>query len=265
MFTFICPQCGGALNEMPLGEFRCQSCGATLPAELPGQAASVEKAQDSEHVAEIHLWPKHSASPLPPEPTTPEVKIRRSDHTETLAVLALLLPLVAQGLALACRFDSWRIQMALSWGTIVVTALVLAVDAAFLGTKDLQGTHRNGPVAVFFGMLFIWIIGYPLAFFRRRHFGQPNLGPLAILVAGFFVAVPFVQQYMASRVVGGDVATCTSAEVKAMVEDMIRQSPKGQLVQSVGQYRETHYDRATQTRTGECQVKTTTGEFAVTY
>src|SRR5260370_1265879 len=184
MATFACPQCGDALNEMSLSDRRCQSCGATLPDEAAGQPASaVATPQRSEHVAEFDLPPHYPGSPLPQESTWPEAKIRRSDHGETLAVLALLLPLVAQGVVLACRFDSWGIEMALGWGTVVVTALVLAVDAAFLGTIDLQGTPRSSPIALFFGLLIIWIVCYPVAFFRRRHFGRPNLGPLALVVA----------------------------------------------------------------------------------
>jgi hypothetical protein len=40
-------------------------------------------------------------------------------------------------------------------------------------------------------MLFLWIVCYPVIYFRRRHFGRPNLGPLAFLVAVFFVALWF--------------------------------------------------------------------------
>src|SRR5262249_7867430 len=172
MATFACPQCGEALNEMALSDRRCQSCGATLPDEAAGPpAATAEPGQRSEQVADFDLLPKYPGSLLPAESIAPEAKIRRSDQGETLAVLGLLLPLVAQGLALACHFDSVGIGLALGWGTVVVTALMLAVDAAFLGTIDLKGTQRSGPVALFFGMLVIWIICYPVVFFRRRHFG----------------------------------------------------------------------------------------------
>ena len=154
MATFACPQCGGALNEMSLSDRRCQGCGATLPDEAAGQPASaVETPQPSEHVAEFDLPRHYPGSPLPQESTWPEAKIRRSDHGETLAVLALLLPLVAQGVALACRFDSWGIELALGWGTVVVTALVLAVDAAFLGTIDLRGPLVAAPSRFSLGSL----------------------------------------------------------------------------------------------------------------
>jgi hypothetical protein len=241
---------------MALSDRRCQSCGTTLPDEAAGHPASaVEPTPPSQHVGEFELVPKRPGSLAPLEPIAPAANIRRSDQGETLAVLALLLPLVAQSLALACHFDSVGIAMALGWGTIVVTALLLAVDAGFLGTVDLQGTQRCSPVALFFGMLLFWIIGYPVAFFRRRHFGRPNLGPLALLVAGFFVAAPFVQQYIAFGVVGG-APTCTSREVIAMVDDLIRKSPVGPSVLSISGHREISYDRASQTRKGQCLVQT---------
>jgi hypothetical protein len=191
--------------------------------------------------------------------------VRRSDQGETLAVLALLLPLLAQGLSLACHFDSLDAEMALSWGAVVVTALVLAVDAALLGAVDLQGTRRSGPAALFFGVLLLWIICYPCAFFRRRHFGRPNLGPLAVLVAGFFVAAPWLHNYARFGGAGDGVPTCTSREVIGMVDDMVRQGPVGPSVQSIGGHRETGYDPVSQTRKGECLVKTPTETITVTY
>jgi hypothetical protein len=90
MAAFACPQCGDTLNEMGLRDRRCQSCGATLP----DQTLAVATPQRSEHVAQFDLLPNHPGSPLPLESTWSEVKIRHSDNGETLAVLALLLPLV---------------------------------------------------------------------------------------------------------------------------------------------------------------------------
>ena len=166
MATCVCPLCG-AVNQTGLSDRRCWGCEATLPDEA---ASAAETPQHSEQVAEFDLVPKYSGSPSALESTFPEQKIRRSDHGETLAVLALLLPLVAQGLALASPLDSLGFQTALGLGTVFVTALVLAVDAAFLGTRDLQGRQRSNPGALFFGMFCLWIVFYPVAFFRRRHF-----------------------------------------------------------------------------------------------
>jgi hypothetical protein len=266
MAIFACPQCGDPLNETALSDRRCQSCGAILADEAAGQRASaVEVPLRSEHVAEFDLVPKHRGSALPLGPTWAEANIRRGEHGETLAVLALLLPLVAQGLILACHFDSVGIELALGWGTVGLTALVLAVDAACLGTTDLHGIQRSSPVALFLGMLLFWIIFYPVTFFRRRHFGRPNLGPLALLVAGFFVAAPFLHNFARFGIAGDEVPTCTSREVIGMLDDLIRKSAVGHSVQSISGHRELSYDSANQIRKGQCLVKTQTETITATY
>jgi hypothetical protein len=104
-----------------------------------------------------------------PEPAWADAKIRRSDHGETLAVMALLLPVLAIAVTFAWHFNSLGIELAIGWGTVAVTALLVAIDAAFLGRVDLGGTERAGPIALFFGMCFLWILGYPVAFFRDIH------------------------------------------------------------------------------------------------
>jgi YD repeat-containing protein len=90
-------------------------------------------------------------------------------------------------------------------------------------------------------------------------------GPLAILVVAFSFAAPFVQQFMAFGVFGGDPPTCTSREVIAMVDDMIRKSPLGPSVQSISGHREISYDPASQTRKGQCLVKTQTETVPASY
>jgi hypothetical protein len=251
---------------MARSDRRCHSCGAILPDEAavqPVPAADVP--QGSEHVGEFDLVPKPRGSAMPPGPAWPEARIRPNEHGETLAVLALLLPLVAQGLILACHFDSVGVELALSWGTVLVTALVLAVDAGFLGTTDLRGTQRCSPGALFLGMLPLWIVFYPVAFFRRRHSGRPNLGPLALLVAGFFVAVPLLHDYARFGVAGDGVPTCTSREVTGMVDDIIRKSAVGPSVQTISGHREISHDPVNHIRKGQCLVKTRTETLTATY
>jgi hypothetical protein len=114
-------------------------------------------------------------------------------------------------------------------------------------------------------MLLLWIVFYPVAFFRRRHFGRPNLGPLALLVAAFFVGVPFLHHLARFGIVGEGVPTCTSREVTGMVDDMIHKSPIGPSVQSITGHREVSYDPVTQTRKGQCVVKTQTETITASY
>src|SRR5262245_51891790 len=104
MATFACPECGDTLNAKDLREGHCQCCGAPLPDEAAVQAPAMESAQRSENVAEIDSLPHHPDPSFSLESTGPEVKIPLKHHGETLAVLALLLPLLAQSLALAMQF-----------------------------------------------------------------------------------------------------------------------------------------------------------------
>src|SRR5262249_29015300 len=213
-----CPGCQRIcdLSASWLGKrVRCPECKHVFTAE--GPMAATPPAEIAVHALQERPIPVLLPVPLPrttdhDELEPREIVRRRGGSGETLAVLALLLPLLAQGLALACRFDSRGIEVAVGWGTVGFTALVLAVGAAVLGSIDLQGTRRAGPGALFLGMILFWIVFYPLVFFRRRHFGRPNLGPWAILVAVFFVAVPFVQEFMLFGVVGGGPPACTSRE-----------------------------------------------------
>jgi hypothetical protein len=261
-----CPKCGETLSDLALSDRRCQCCGATLPApSTEPSATAVEAAQPNAHVTDIGALPKYAESPSRLEPQWTDADIQRSSHGETLAVLSLLLPVIAEGVSLAWRSDSQAIPLALTWGTVPVTALLLAVDAGFLGTTDLTGTRRANPVALFFGIFLLWILFYPAAFFRRRHFGRPNLGPLSLLVAAFFVGAPIVNNFTRFGVITADVPTCTSREVVSMVDDMIRKSAMGPSVQSISGHKEISFDRTQQTRRGQCQVTTPDEIITATY
>jgi hypothetical protein len=177
-------------------------------------------------------------------------------------VLALLLPLLAYCLVFLGNIDSFETQACLSFGTVFVTALLLAIDAASLGTTDLEGQDRAGPGAIFSGVLLLWVVCFPLAFFRRRHFGRPNLGLLALLVAAVFVGAPFLTGGVGR---GGELPSCTQSEVISLVNEMIQKSPMGPSVSSIHGHLEVNYDKAAKVRTGQCMVETPTGALTVTY
>src|SRR6516165_7863612 len=154
MATPLCPQCHEILSDLSLGEQRCGRCGASLRPDRAGPAdGAVQMPPPGESGASLDLerlgaairveeetlraskpdepfdsLPAYPGAADSPESALPDVAIRRSDHGETLAVLALLLPLLAEGVILVCRFDSLDVQTAISVGTVAVTALLLAVD-----------------------------------------------------------------------------------------------------------------------------------------
>jgi hypothetical protein len=103
--------------------------------------------------------------------------------SNVLAWIALVLPLISAGIALFKSTSGGGFT--LSVATILTTATLLAIDASRLGRE------RAEAVGLFFGMLFLWIVFYPAAFFRRRQLVQPNLGFPALIVAVLFLIVPF--------------------------------------------------------------------------
>lgn len=166
-----------------------------------------------------------------------------------LVALALILPVLA-GVGLMF-VSSFEIALAISAATVVLSSLLVAIDAHQLGRVDRTGTERESAVLLFFGMCLLWIVVFPLAFFRRRHFGGPNLVVPAILVALFFVGGPFV----VSILKGPELPACDSKEVIQLVEQVVRGSPVGPQVQSITGHRQISYDSAADRRHGQCVIQ----------
>jgi len=101
-----------------------------------------------------------------------------------LVRVALILPIISG--VLLCFVTSFPVALGISAVMVFTTAALVAIDASRLGKVDLKGRGRESAGLLFVGMLALWIVVYPLAFFRRRSFGGPNLGFLALVVAGFF-------------------------------------------------------------------------------
>jgi hypothetical protein len=199
-------------------------------------------------------------SPLELESAEPLVVLPVHPRTgPSLALTALLLPVIA-GVGL-CFVDSLIPSIAISGGTIILTAVLLSLDAYRLGERDKAGKRRESPVLLFVAMIVIWVLGYPITYFRRRHFGGPPLGLLSIAAALFFVAAPITCAILA----GPELPSCTSPEVTRAVERIIRGSPLGGSVQSVSDFREISFDRDANRRTGECKVRTNLEETSARY
>lgn len=104
-------------------------------------------------------------------------------------------------------------------------------------------------------MILFWGIGYPLAYFRRRHFGGPNFGPAAIVIVLALTAAPFLRLLATPP----QLPACDQPEVIAMVEKALQGTPAGPSVRSISGHREVLYDPATGTRVGRCTVLKTDG------
>ncbi len=93
-----------------------------------------------------------------------------------LAIAALLLPSLAGSLLFFV--ESLALSLLISGITTVSTAVLLAVDAYRLGRANPAARQPDSPAALLLGIILIWIVVYPLAFFRRSRIGGPHLGLL---------------------------------------------------------------------------------------
>ena len=189
----------------------------------------------------------------PPEPPRPR------DVGVGLVVAALALPVLAGGVLLFVT--SFALSLAISGGTVLVSALLLAIDASRLGRIDLKGRQAESAVILFVGMCLLWIVVYPIAFFRRKRFEGPNLGVPAILVTLFFVGGPILRAVL----VAPDLPGCDSREVVQLLDQVIRGTPVGAKARSIDGHCEVSHDQVTDRRQGQCVVHTDGGEVTVNY
>lgn len=176
-----------------------------------------------------------------------------------LAAAALVLPVVA---AIVLFFvKSFWPALAISAATVIVTSILLAIDARRLARSDPNKQRGESPGLLLLGMLALWIVFYPFAFFRRKRFGGPNLAIPSILVALFFFLGPLAQ----SLFVPAGLPECSSPEVAQALAQAIKQVPLGSPVKSIDGHHELEYDRKVDRRKGECVVHTETDDLIVLY
>jgi len=192
-----------------------------------------------------------------------------------LPVVALILPVVAGSILLFST--SFVFALAISGATVVVSSLLLAIDAGRLGKIDLKGKRRESAPLLFVAMCALWIVVYPLVFFRRRHFGGPNLGVWAILVAIFFGGGPIARAILiqgglpafdspeAIGLVRPTLPACGSPEAVRLFEQALHCTPLGAEARSIDGHRELAYDRRAERRQCQCLVHTDGGEIVVDY
>src|SRR3990172_4435660 len=190
------------------------------------------------------------------EPAEP----RSSSHTGVgLVAAALILPVLA-GTALFF-VTSFALALGISAATVIASAALVAMDARRLGNVDQTGRVRESAGLLFVGMVLLWIVVYPLAFFRRRHFGGPNLAISAVVVAVFFAVGPVLY----SVLVPPGLPSCTSPEVVRLLDQVIRGTPAGASAKTIDGHQELSYDRDADVRHGQCVVHTDTGDINVKY
>jgi len=176
-----------------------------------------------------------------------------------LPLVALILPVLAGCVLLFVT--SIGLGLAISGATVIGTWLLLAIDAHRLGKIDRRGRKRESAGVLLLEMCLLWIAFYPLTFYRRRHFGGPNLTIPAILVALFFTFFPILRAMLTPP----DLPACTSQDVVRVLERLIRGMPIGTKVKSIDGHREVSYDLRANRRQGQCVVHTDDEDIVVNF
>ncbi len=95
--------------------------------------------------------------------------------------------------------------------TVLGTAIVAAMEASKVGMKSDRKKGTYSATAWFFIITFIWIIGYPVYLYKRKHYGLTNR-----VVAGILVAIVFIGSWsVMSTAIDGKIA-----EVRGNLEQM---------------------------------------------
>lgn len=101
----------------------------------------------------------------------------------------------------------------LGWATVFGTAIVAAMEASKVGMKSDRKEGTSSPTTWFFMIALLWIIGYPMYLYKRKHFGLANR-----LVAGILIALIFVGSWS----VMSSAIEAKKAEVRGNLEQMQR-------------------------------------------
>jgi hypothetical protein len=138
---------------------------------------------------------------------------------------------------------------------------LLAVDAHRLGRANPASRQPDSPAALLLGMILIWIVVYPLAFFRRSRISGPHLGLPAVGAALFFAAGPLVHALLQPV----ELPSCTDQIVIDLVEQSLRDTPLGANIDWISDHEEVRYDRDRDVRHGVCVVCMEGSEFSLEY
>ena len=95
--------------------------------------------------------------------------------------------------------------------TVLGTAIVAAMEASKVGMKTDRSKGTYSPTAWFFVITLLWIIGYPVYLFKRKHYGLANR-----LILGILVALIFVGSWGAMN----SAIEAKKAEIRANIQQM---------------------------------------------
>jgi hypothetical protein len=194
----------------------------------------------------------------PPKAPLGETRAKVVDLSP-LVIIALIVPVVAAvGL---CFVTSVPVAYGVAIVAVLLSAALVAIDASHLKRFGADQKGGDSALMLFVGMCLLWVAVFPYAFFRRSRIVGPNLFVPSAVVAILFVGAPM----LAALLIKPGLPSCTSPEVVALVDGMIRKSAVNITPKSIDGHREISYDRAREVRSGECIAHTDQGDIVVKY
>jgi hypothetical protein len=82
--------------------------------------------------------------------------------------------------------DPETLVYAVSWGAVILCAVLVAVEAGLAGMKYDRQKGTYGPVSWVFLVLLLWAVMFPIYMYKRRNYGLKNQ-----LIAGLVTSVVF--------------------------------------------------------------------------
>ena len=260
----ICPSCRRSFQESPCTDppmpaLDCESSDADGPLESWSPGGESDSASSTAW-DEAQINPYASPRAVQPDDASVATKPLPSN---TLVWIALAVPVLAA--VGECFVESLWLAMALSFAAVVVTSILIYIDALRLGSRDSHGVERTSPGMLLFGGVLLWIVCYPMAFFRRRHYGGPNLGWVSLLVAAIFAGLPMGLSLVIPRA----LPACDSSEVKQLLVQIVGDSPSFKQRRAVHPQIDGHheigFDSEKQIRTGKCTLHDNDTDIPLTY
>lgn len=177
-----------------------------------------------------------------------------------LAVTALLLPLVAGVLEPFLPSSNFSVLL-VSFAVVLSTAILLAADVRRLRQWDMVRGRSSSPELTFIGVLLLWIVFFPMAFFERRKFGGPNLGPASIGSIIGSLLLPFVVLNLQEP----QLPACDDPEIMQLVDQLARSEFVGSHVDVSIAHREVLFDAENQVRHGTCVIRIDSKPISIPY
>src|SRR5260370_30782763 len=163
MALIKCSECGRDISDRAPA---CPGCGASVLSSGTGEAAPVQSSRE------------------------------RASPTKTREVIGVVLLLVPAAAALLLYFwisgmnllqNPTQALNAIVGLTIVATAALAAIEASQLGIG--AGGKESGPIAWFFFVALLWVIGYPAYLWSRSKHGAKNLAAGGAIIMLMFCGV----------------------------------------------------------------------------